>query len=78
VAKEIERVGIPVVVCSAIPTIPVSVGVSRIVHGKAVPHLLGDPSLPAEWEFALRERLTAKALASLTTEVVGPTLFSLD
>ncbi len=65
-------------ICSAIPTIPVSVGVPRIVHGKAVPFLLGDPSLPAEREYVLRERLTAKALAALTQEVTEPTVFSLD
>jgi hypothetical protein len=64
--------------CSAIPTVPQSVGVSRILHGKAVPCLLGDPGLPPDREYALRERLTAKALASLTLEVSGPTLFSLD
>ncbi len=77
-AKEIERLGIPVVVCSAIPAIPLSVGVSRIVQGKAVTYLLGDPTLPGEEEKALRARLTDKALASLTVEVTEPTLFSLD
>ncbi len=61
--------------CSAIPTIPTSAGVPRIVHGKAVPYLMGDPSLPSEREYALRERLTAKALATLTMEVTQPTVF---
>ena len=70
--------GIPVAFCSAIPPIPQSVGVSRILHGKAVPYPLGDPALPAEREYALRERLTAKALASLTVQVPGPTLFTVD
>jgi glycine/betaine/sarcosine/D-proline reductase family selenoprotein B len=55
-----------------------AVGVPRIVHGKAVPHLLGDPALPEDREYALRERLTAKALAALTMDVAGPTVFSLD
>ena len=77
-AKEIERVGIPVAMCSAIPTIPLSVGVFRIIHGKAVPYPLGDPSLPAEREHALRERLTAKALATLTMAVAQQTVFALD
>jgi glycine/betaine/sarcosine/D-proline reductase family selenoprotein B len=62
--------------CSAIPTIPVSAGVSRVIHGKAVPYLLGDPTLSPEREDALRERLTAKALATLTMEVTQPTVFS--
>ncbi len=64
--------------CSAIPTIPTSAGVPRIVHGKAVPYLMGDPSLPSEREYALRERLTAKALATLTMAVTQPTVFAAD
>jgi len=64
--------------CSAIPTIPVSAGVPRVIHGKAVPYLLGDPSLPAEREAALREALTARALATLTMEVTQPTVFTAD
>ena len=77
-AKEIERVGIPVVVCTAIPAIPLSVGVSRIFQGKAVTCLLGDPALPGDAERALRSRLTGRALEALTTEVREPTLFTLD
>jgi len=64
--------------CSAIPTIPTSAGVPRIIHGKAVPYLLGDPSLPSEREYALRERLTGRALATLTMEVTEPTVFAAD
>lgn len=64
--------------CSAIPTIPTSAGVPRIIHGKAVPYLLGDPSLPADREYALRERLTARALETLTLEVAQPTVFTAD
>ena len=52
-----------------------SVGVPRVLHGNAVPYLLGDPSLPPEREYALRERLTERALSMLTTEVREPTLF---
>lgn len=77
-AKEIERVGIPVAFCTAIPAVPLSVGVSRIFQGKAVTCLLGDASLPAEAERSLRARLTAGALATLTREVNEPTLFRAD
>lgn len=77
-AKEIERAGIPVVVCTAIPAIPLAVGVPRIFQGKAVTHLLGDPALPAGAEKALRARLTDRALATLTAEVSEPTLFTLE
>jgi len=64
--------------CSAIPTIPIAAGVPRVIHGKAVPYLLGDPSLPAEREYALRERLTATALSTLTADVSEPTVFTAE
>jgi hypothetical protein len=47
-----------------------------VIHGKAVPYLMGDPSLPADRESALRERFTATALATLTTNVREPTVFT--
>ncbi len=50
----------------------------RIIPGKAVPYLLGDPSLPADREYALRERLTLTALDALTTAVSGPTVFTAE
>jgi glycine/betaine/sarcosine/D-proline reductase family selenoprotein B len=62
--------------CSAIPSIPMSMGVPRVLPGIAVTHLLGNPTLPASDERELRERLTARALGMLTTEVTKPTLFS--
>jgi glycine/betaine/sarcosine/D-proline reductase family selenoprotein B len=69
-------VGIPVAFCSAIPTIPLAAGVPRVIHGKAVPYLLGDPSLPGDREYALREGLTSKALATLSMEIAEPTVFA--
>jgi glycine reductase complex component B subunit gamma len=62
--------------CSAIPSIPIAMGVPRVLSGIAVTHLLGNPSLPAADERELRERLTARALDMLTAEVAKPTLFS--
>jgi hypothetical protein len=47
-----------------------------VIHGKAVPYLMGDPSLPADREYALRERFTAAALGSLTKELREPTVFT--
>jgi hypothetical protein len=41
-----------------------------------VPYLLGDPALPEDQEYTLRERLIATALTALTVEVTEPTLFS--
>jgi hypothetical protein len=48
------------------------------VPGKAVPYLLGDPSLPPDREYALRERLTLTALDTLTMAVSGPTVFAAE
>ena len=62
--------------CSAIPSIPIAMGVPRVLAGIAVTHLLGNPALPPADERELRERLTARALAMLTTGVEKPTLFS--
>ena len=61
--------------CSAIPSIPISMGVTRVLPGIAVTHLLGNPALPPADERELRERLTARALAMLTEQVAKPTLF---
>ncbi len=55
-----------------------SAGVPRVIHGKAVPYLLGDPSLPAEREEVMRERLTARALDTLTLDLVTPTVFTAE
>jgi betaine reductase len=65
------------VVVSALPVIPLTVGAPRIVAGKAVPHLMGDPSLPPDAERAYRRALTELALAALTRSVDGPTLTTL-
>jgi len=51
-------------------------GVPRVLPGIAVTHLLGNPVLPPSDEHELRERLTARALDMLTTDVTKPTLFS--
>ena len=67
--------GIPVAFCSAIPSIPISMGVPRVLPGIAVTHLLGNPALPAADERELRERLTTRALSMLTVQVTKPTLF---
>jgi len=73
--KEIERAGIPVVhVCTVVP-ISLTVGANRIVPAVAIPHPLGNPSLPKEDEYRLRLGLVRKALKALSTEVSGQTVF---
>jgi len=73
--KEIERAGIPVVhVCTVTP-ISMTVGANRIVPAVAIPHPLGNPSLSATEEKALRRKILTTALNALSTEVDGQTIF---
>ncbi len=73
--KEIERTGIPVVhVCTVTP-ISLTVGANRIVPAVAIPYPLGNPSLPADEEKAVRKKIVSKALEALTTQVDKQTIF---
>ena len=73
--KEIERAGIPVVhMCTVVP-ISLTVGANRIVPTIAIPHPLGNPSLPLEEEQKIRRSLVEKALKALQTEVEDQTVF---
>lgn len=60
---------------TAIPRIALSVGVNRIVVGKAIPYPFGDPSLTKAREHAYRRQVVQTALTALGTEVDGPTVF---
>jgi betaine reductase len=60
---------------SAVPAIPLSLGVGRVVLGVAIPHVLGDPRLPPEREREVRRALVVTALEALTRPVSAPTLF---
>ena len=68
-AKEIERKGIPVALISAITPLPIAVGANRIIGGRAIPHPVGDPALPADEEREFRKNIVSRALDTLTTEV---------
>ncbi len=75
-AKEIERAGLPVAhVCSIVP-ISRTVGAPRIVPAVAIPHPLGDPSLEADDERALRRRIVERALDALETDVERQEVFT--
>lgn len=74
-AVELERAGIPVAFVSAVPAIPLSLGVSRVVLGVAIPYVLGDPRLPPERERALRRALVETVIRALEQPVAEPTLF---
>lgn len=73
--KEIERYGLPIVHMSTITTISQSVGANRIVPTIAIPYPVGNPSLDADKEIALRKSLVKKAVDALATEVKGVTIF---
>lgn len=60
---------------SALPAVPTSVGVSRIVRGIRVEHVCGDPQLSEEQDHALGMRIVRTALKALQTEVEGTTIF---
>jgi glycine reductase len=74
-AKELERRGLPVVLISAIPVIPLGAGANRVVKGVRVEHVCGDPGLSDAADKALRRRIVVTALRALQTPVDGPTLF---
>jgi len=52
-----------------------TVGANRILPAVAIPHPLGDPSLPEGEERELRLNLVKKALRALQTEVEAQTVF---
>lgn len=65
----------PTAMISALPQIPLSVGVPRIVRGRAIVALLGEPGRPRGEERQYRRAVVETALRTLTTAVEGPTLF---
>lgn len=73
--KAIEAAGLPVVHMCTVTPISMTVGANRIVPTIAIPHPLGNPALDKDEEYALRKGLVEKALAALTTEVEGQTIF---
>ena len=77
-AKELERAGVPTVLITAMVALAERVGAPRIVAGRAVTHPVGDPSLPAADERALRRRLLERALEVLETPVEQPRVFVLE
>jgi glycine reductase len=73
--KAIEAAGLPIVHMCTVTPISMTVGANRIVPTIAIPHPLGNPALTREEEYELRKGLVEKALAALTTEVDGQTIF---
>lgn len=77
-AKEIERAGIPVAVISALYSLALTTGSSRVVRGTRIEHVCGNPRLSPEKDRELGMRIIMTALKALQTDVKGPTLFDPD
>jgi glycine reductase len=73
--REMERLGLPTVLFSPIPAIPLAFGAPRIVEARAIRHPLGDPGLPLERERELRRRMLEAGLRALAAECAAPTVF---
>ncbi len=73
-AKEFEAAGIPVAYITTLDSLAQSVGANRIIPGKAIVNVTGDPTLRPEEEREFRKALIGKALAALTTPVEGVTI----
>lgn len=74
-AREMERFGLPTVVFSAIPAIPLAFGAPRVLATKAIRYPLGDPARPPDRERRLRREMVEAALRVLQTPCDRPTLF---
>jgi glycine reductase len=74
-AKEIDRVGLPVVHVAVIVSISLTVGANRIVPAVAIPHPLDNPELRGDEERQLHLNLVKKALRALHVEIEKQTVF---
>jgi glycine reductase complex component B subunit gamma len=70
-AKEIERVGIPAVYVTSLPTVATMIGANRIVRGPAITHPFG-------LDAAERRRIVERALELLETDVEPNTVWEVD
>jgi glycine/betaine/sarcosine/D-proline reductase family selenoprotein B len=70
-AKEIERVGIPTVYVTSLPTVATMIGANRIVRGPAITHPFG---LDAKE----RRRIVERALDLLEVDVEPNTVWEVE
>jgi betaine reductase len=66
--KEIEKAGIPTVHVTNLVSVAENAGAKRILPGRAIPHVFGDPSLTPEEERRFRRQLVEKALSLLASD----------
>jgi glycine/betaine/sarcosine/D-proline reductase family selenoprotein B len=70
-AKEIERIGIPTVYVTSLPTVATMIGANRIVRGPAITHPFG-------LDEGERRRIVERALELLETDVEPNTVWEAD
>jgi glycine reductase len=70
-AKEIERVGIPAVYVTSLPTVATMIGANRIVRGPAITHPFG-------LDAGERRRIVERALELLETDVEPNTVWEVE
>ncbi len=64
-ANTFESNGIPAVLVTNLQMVASSMRVNRSFPGVAIPHVMGDPTLPEAEEKALRRKLAEQALRLL-------------
>ena len=76
ICKQLENILLkPVALVSAVPPVAMNAGATRVIPGVGITNPLGNPSLDADAELALRKEKIEKCLTALTTEVNKPTVF---
>lgn len=63
---------------TALPTIAQMMGANRILHGVAITHPTGDPTVAPGDERALRRRIVARALEMLATDIEPRTVWEIE
>jgi betaine reductase len=77
-ARELERLGLPCVTITALPSIARLSGAARVLRGRAVTHPVGDPAMSAQAERELRRAMLERALEMLGSEMNAPTVWDMN
>lgn len=76
ICKQLENILLkPVALVSAVSSVAMNAGATRVIPGVGISNPLGNPSLDTAAELALRREKIEKCLTALTTEVSKPTVF---
>jgi len=67
-AREIEKIGIPAVLITALVPVAKTFGAPRIVRGIGITNPTGNPSVRRNEELSLRRQIVFLALQKLTEE----------